>query len=138
MEYNNTFFGDTYCVKCKDKVEFQGQVKTADSGRRMAQGICPQCGTKVNRILGASPNAPAPKIVPPAFQPGVPLKPEPKTYAKFEVYHKDGMWWVKAYDCRRPSYLNTETFYNFTRYRALYKAKRWLNAWEVIEFEEYK
>jgi hypothetical protein len=27
-------------------------VKISDSGRRMAQGICPVCGTKVNRILG--------------------------------------------------------------------------------------
>ncbi|HEU5425892.1 MAG TPA: DUF5679 domain-containing protein [Actinocrinis sp.] len=24
----------------------------SDSGRRMAQGTCPTCGTKVNRILG--------------------------------------------------------------------------------------
>ncbi|MDQ1668718.1 MAG: hypothetical protein QOE40_779, partial [Actinomycetota bacterium] len=24
----------------------------SESGRRMAQGICPVCGTKLNRILG--------------------------------------------------------------------------------------
>jgi len=41
-----------YCVKCKEKREFDGEVKVSESGRRMAQGICPVCGTKMNRILG--------------------------------------------------------------------------------------
>lgn len=44
---------DAYCVKCKDKrrmIDFV--IKTSDSGRRMAQGKCPVCNTKVNRILG--------------------------------------------------------------------------------------
>ncbi|MEY3926736.1 MAG: hypothetical protein RIS16_693 [Actinomycetota bacterium] len=51
--------GEAYCVKCKEKRSFEGHVKVSDSGRRMAQGICPVCGTKcpvcgtkVNRILG--------------------------------------------------------------------------------------
>ena len=47
-----TYKGDAYCVKCKEKRAFEGHVKVSDSGRRMAQGICPVCGTKVNRILG--------------------------------------------------------------------------------------
>ena len=47
-----TYKGDAYCVKCKEKRDFEGTVKISDSGRRMAQGICPVCGTKVNRILG--------------------------------------------------------------------------------------
>ena len=47
-----TYKGDAYCVKSKEKREFEGTVKVSDSGRRMAQGICPVCGTKVNRILG--------------------------------------------------------------------------------------
>ena len=47
-----TYTGETYCVKCKQKRDFEGTVKVSDSGRRMAQGICPVCGTKVNRILG--------------------------------------------------------------------------------------
>jgi len=47
-----TYKGDAYCVKCKEKRDFEGTVKVSDSGRRMAQGICPVCGTKVNRILG--------------------------------------------------------------------------------------
>jgi hypothetical protein len=41
-----------YCVKCKEKREFDGEVKVSESGRRMAQGPCPVCGTKMNRILG--------------------------------------------------------------------------------------
>ena len=41
-----------YCVKCKEKRDFDGEVKVSESGRRMAQGTCPVCGTKMNRILG--------------------------------------------------------------------------------------
>ncbi len=41
-----------YCVKCKEKRDFDGEVKVSESGRRMAQGLCPVCGTKMNRILG--------------------------------------------------------------------------------------
>jgi hypothetical protein len=41
-----------YCVKCKEKRDFDGEVVTSDSGRRMAKGACPVCGTKMNRILG--------------------------------------------------------------------------------------
>jgi Domain of unknown function (DUF5679) len=41
-----------YCVKCKEKRDFEGEVVTSDSGRRMAKGSCPVCGTKMNRILG--------------------------------------------------------------------------------------
>jgi hypothetical protein len=50
-----TYKGDAYCVKCKEKRDFEGTVKISESGRRMAQGICPVCGTKVNRILGKKP-----------------------------------------------------------------------------------
>ena len=44
--------GEFYCVKCKEKRDFDGEVKVSESGRRMAQGPCPVCGTKMNRILG--------------------------------------------------------------------------------------
>ena len=47
-----SYTGEAYCVKCKAKREFTGEIKVSASGRRMAQGICPVCGTKVNRILG--------------------------------------------------------------------------------------
>jgi len=46
------YTGEAYCVKCKEKREFTGHVEVSDSGRRMAKGICPVCGTKLNRILG--------------------------------------------------------------------------------------
>jgi uncharacterized protein DUF5679 len=47
-----TYKGDAYCVKCKEKRDFEGEVVVSESGRRMAKGICPVCGTKLNRILG--------------------------------------------------------------------------------------
>ena len=40
-----------YCVKCKDKRDFDGDIAETN-GRRMAKGTCPVCGTKMNRILG--------------------------------------------------------------------------------------
>ena len=45
------YTGEAYCVKCKAKREFTGHIEEKN-GRRMAKGICPVCGTKVNRILG--------------------------------------------------------------------------------------
>jgi hypothetical protein len=41
-----------YCVKCKEKRDFQGNVEISKTGMRMAKGPCPVCGTTVNRILG--------------------------------------------------------------------------------------
>jgi hypothetical protein len=41
-----------YCVKCKDKRDFEGSVGISKTGMRMAKGKCPVCGTTVNRILG--------------------------------------------------------------------------------------
>jgi hypothetical protein len=41
-----------YCVKCKAKREFEGEVVTLKNGRRAAKGKCPVCGTTVMRILG--------------------------------------------------------------------------------------
>ena len=41
-----------YCVKCREKREFEGAEVELANGRRAAQGQCPQCGTKMNRMLG--------------------------------------------------------------------------------------
>jgi hypothetical protein len=41
-----------YCVKCREKQEFEGHEVELANGRRAAQGSCPVCGTKMNRILG--------------------------------------------------------------------------------------
>jgi hypothetical protein len=42
---------NAYCMKCKEKRDFEGRVETTDSGRRMAKGSCPVCGTTVNKFL---------------------------------------------------------------------------------------
>lgn len=41
-----------YCFRCRAKQAIQGGTvtKTAN-GRVLAQGICPKCGTPVNRFL---------------------------------------------------------------------------------------
>ena len=41
-----------YCVKCRTKRDFDGKVVELKNGRKAAQGPCPVCGTKMNRILG--------------------------------------------------------------------------------------
>lgn len=57
-----------YCVKCREKRAVKkGEVKETANGRKMAQGVCPTCGTKVTRFLAgegkkaAAPKKPAPK-----------------------------------------------------------------------------
>ncbi len=47
-----TYTGEFYCVKCKAKRETTGNVVVNDKGTRMAKGQCPECNTKLNRILG--------------------------------------------------------------------------------------
>lgn len=47
-----TWSGEFYCVKCKEKREATGEVKVSEKGTRMAKGVCPVCGTNLNRILG--------------------------------------------------------------------------------------
>lgn len=46
-----TFKGEFYCVKCKEKREAEGTIVQTEK-TRMAKGVCPTCGTKLNRILG--------------------------------------------------------------------------------------
>lgn len=42
-----------FCVNCKGTVPIENRVtRVSDSGRKMAHGNCPNCHTKVNRILG--------------------------------------------------------------------------------------
>lgn len=50
---SDTYTGEVYCVKCKAKREVvDAPVAENASGRRMAKGKCPECGTTVTRILG--------------------------------------------------------------------------------------
>lgn len=47
-----------YCVKCrKTQTVENATVKEAANGRRMAQGTCPVCGTKVTRFLSSKKTA---------------------------------------------------------------------------------
>jgi hypothetical protein len=41
-----------YCVKCREKRTFEGEVVEMKKGGKAAQGPCGVCGTKVTRILG--------------------------------------------------------------------------------------
>jgi len=45
------FEGLAYCMKCKQKREFFGEVDVIN-GRRIARGLCPECGCAVTRIVG--------------------------------------------------------------------------------------
>jgi hypothetical protein len=40
-----------YCVKCREKRDFEGEVKELANGSKAAQGSCPVCGTKMTRML---------------------------------------------------------------------------------------
>ena len=51
-EMAETWSGEFYCVKCKEKRQADGEVKVNDKGTRMAKAVCPVCGTNLNRILG--------------------------------------------------------------------------------------
>lgn len=42
-----------YCVKCKEKKEINEYEEVImKNGRKAAKGVCPDCGTKLFRILG--------------------------------------------------------------------------------------
>ena len=47
-----SYTGEAYCVKCREKRKFEGEKKDLPNGRKAAQGLCPECGTKVTRMLG--------------------------------------------------------------------------------------
>ena len=52
-ESAETYQGEFYCVKCKEKREAEGNV-VETNGRRMAKGKCPVCGTTLTRIRGTA------------------------------------------------------------------------------------
>lgn len=47
-----TYSGEFYCVKCKEKRTAEGRVVVNEKGTKMAKATCPVCGTNLNRILG--------------------------------------------------------------------------------------
>lgn len=41
------------CMKCKKQVDIKdGKEKVMKNGMKAVSGVCPECGTKVFRILG--------------------------------------------------------------------------------------
>jgi uncharacterized Zn finger protein len=42
---------NAYCVKCKEKRDFEGEVVKLKNDKPAAKGNCPVCGTKVMRFL---------------------------------------------------------------------------------------
>ncbi len=48
------FRGEGYCVSCREPKVFEGYIAVSESGRQMAMGICPSCGTRINKVLGGS------------------------------------------------------------------------------------
>ncbi|NTV22855.1 MAG: hypothetical protein HGA85_00580 [Nanoarchaeota archaeon] len=45
---------EAYCVKCKETKEMKSVTEaTTSNGRKMAKGLCPTCGTKMNKFLKA-------------------------------------------------------------------------------------
>ena len=118
-----TYKGDSWCVKCKEKVYFDGIVKVSDSGRRMAQGNCPQCSTKVMRILGKEQE--------------ITIKQEEKKepYATIEVIYRGKRNGFRAFatDKRRSYGSHFNFFNNKNRDKAVAEAREWIEAYEVIE-----
>ena len=49
-EHTGKFTG--FCVQCKEKHIFDGDIIETDSGRRIAKGKCPKCNGSMSRILG--------------------------------------------------------------------------------------
>jgi len=44
--------GENYCLKCKKKQQIENVVeKTAKNGRKMQQGNCKVCNTKVSKFI---------------------------------------------------------------------------------------
>jgi hypothetical protein len=41
-----------YCMKDREKKDFDGSLVTLKNGRPALQGTCPTCGTKLTKILG--------------------------------------------------------------------------------------
>ena len=43
-----------YCVKCKEKRDFEGDIAETKTGMRMAKGKCPVCGTGMFTLISAA------------------------------------------------------------------------------------
>ncbi len=48
---NDSYTGEFYCVKCKEKREATGKVEVNAKGTRMAKAKCPVCSTNLTKFL---------------------------------------------------------------------------------------
>jgi len=48
---NDSYDGEFYCVKCKDKRKATGNIEVNAKGTRMAKAKCPVCGTSLTKFL---------------------------------------------------------------------------------------
>ncbi len=49
---SETWSGEFYCVKCREKREASGTIEVNAKGTKLAKGVCPVCSTNLTRILG--------------------------------------------------------------------------------------
>jgi len=49
---SETWSGEFYCVKCREKREATGTIEVNAKGTKLAKGVCPTCSTNLTRILG--------------------------------------------------------------------------------------
>ena len=42
---------ECYCVKCKKKVNGEGEIVETSNGRKMFKGKCEECGTTICKFL---------------------------------------------------------------------------------------
>lgn len=49
---SESWSGEFYCVKCREKREATGHLEVNDRGTRLAKAVCPACATNLTRILG--------------------------------------------------------------------------------------
>ena len=48
---NDSYTGEFYCVKCKERRETTGKVEQNARGTNIAKAKCPVCGTNLTRFL---------------------------------------------------------------------------------------
>lgn len=53
----DSWSGEFYCVKCRDKRDASGEVSVTGKGTRIAKATCPECSTTITRILGKAPQS---------------------------------------------------------------------------------
>lgn len=135
-----------YCVTCKHKVVTDDyRVKISDSGRRMAQGMCPYCKkTKINRILGKDnaykPNNESENLTTSAQNLTTnEAKPNnPQYRVKIRPDGKHSHWWeLEKYSEVSGLYNRVKSGYANTRWGGRFAIKRYLKGMDRRSKEIY-